>query len=49
MIFIITNESTRNAILGYLHQEIPYNIKSRQIVDYLSILKNGDLKIKQSN
>ena len=41
----ITNESTRNAILEYLHQEIPYNIKIEN--NEYKFLKNGDLKIKQ--
>ena len=40
-----TNECTRNAILTYLHKEIPYNIKI--INKYFKYLKNGDLKIKQ--
>jgi len=42
----ITNECTRNAILEFLHQEIPYNIKVRSLV--FKYLKNQDLKIKQS-
>ena len=42
----ITNECTRNAILEFLHQEIPYNIKVRSLV--FKYLKNHDLKIKQS-
>ena len=42
----ITNECTRNAILAFLHQEIPYNIKVRSLV--FKYLKNHDLKIKQS-
>ena len=41
----ITNECTRNAILTYLHQELPYNINI--INQYYKHLKNGDLKIKQ--
>ena len=41
----ITNECTRNAILTYLHQELPYNINI--INQYYKYLKNGDLKIKQ--
>ena len=41
----ISNECTRNAILKYLHQEIPYNIiVSNELFKYL---KSGDLKIKQ--
>ena len=42
----ITNECTRNAILEFLHQEIPYNIKVRSLV--FKYLKNHDIKIKQS-
>ena len=42
----ITNECTRNAILEFLHQEIPYNIKVRSLI--FKYLKNHDLKIKQS-
>ena len=42
----ITNECTRNAILEFLHQEIPYNIQVRSLV--FKYLKNHDLKIKQS-
>ena len=42
----ITNECTRNAILEFLHQEIPYNIKVRSLL--FKYLKNHDLKIKQS-
>ena len=42
----ITNECTRNAILEFIHQEIPYNIKVRSLV--FKYLKNHDLKIKQS-
>ena len=42
----ITNECTRNSILEFLHQEIPYNIKISN--DYFKYLKNKDLKIKQS-
>ena len=41
----ITNECTRNAILTYLHKELPYNISI--INQYYKHLKNGDLKIKQ--
>ena len=41
----ITNECTRNAILTYLHQELPYNINI--VNQYYKHLKNGDLKIKQ--
>ena len=41
----ISNECTRNAMLEYMHQEIPYNIK---IINQTFIyLKNNDLKIKQ--
>ena len=42
----ITNECTRNALLEYLHQEIPYNVKIKNIL--LKYLKNKDLKIKQT-
>jgi GTP-binding protein Era len=42
----ISNECTRNAILEYIHQEIPYNIKI--INNSFKFLKNNDLKIKQS-
>ena len=41
----ITNECTRNAILTYLHKELPYNINV--VNQYYKYLKNGDLKIKQ--
>ncbi len=41
----ITNECTRNAILTFLHKEIPYNIKI--INESFKFLNNGDLKIKQ--
>ena len=42
----ITNECTRNALLEFLHQEIPYNLSIENIS--FKYLKNGDLKIKQS-
>jgi len=42
----IANECTRNAILEFLHQEIPYNVKVKSLV--FKYLKNNDLKIKQS-
>jgi len=42
----IANECTRNAILKYLHKEIPYNIIVRNII--FKYLKNNDIKIKQS-
>ena len=42
----ISNECTRNAILKYLHQEIPYNLIVRNI--FIKILKNKHIKIKQS-
>tara|TARA_Y100001970_G_C14227177_1_gene856405 strand:- start:25 stop:876 length:852 start_codon:yes stop_codon:yes gene_type:complete len=42
----ITNECTRNAILKYLHKEIPYNISV--INQQYKFLKNNDLKIKQT-
>ena len=41
----ITNECTRNAVLTYLHQELPYKINI--INQSYKYLKNGDLKIKQ--
>ena len=41
----ITNECTRNAILNYLHKEIPYNVKIKNI--NFKILKNQHVKIKQ--
>ena len=33
-------------MLTFLHKEIPYNIKIKNI--YFNYLKNGDLKIKQN-
>jgi len=42
----ISSECTRNAILKYLHQEIPYNVKIKNI--NFKILKNKHIKIKQS-
>lgn len=42
----ISNECTRNALLEYLHQEIPYNLEIKNIL--FRYLKNNDLKIKQS-
>jgi len=42
----ITNECTRNAMLKFLHKEIPYNIKIKNTL--FKYLKNNDLKIKQS-
>ena len=42
----ISNECTRNAILKYLHKEIPYNLNIRNII--FKVLKNKDIKIKQS-
>ena len=42
----ISNECTRNAILKYLHQEIPYNLIVRNI--FIKTLKNKHIKIKQS-
>jgi len=41
----ITNECTRNAILTYLHQEIPYNISIKNLK--FKILNNQHIKIKQ--
>ena len=42
----ISNECTRNAILEYLHQEIPYNVKI--INNAYKQLNDNELKIKQS-
>ena len=42
----ISNECTRNALLEFLHQEIPYNLLVVNIS--FRYLKNSDLKIKQS-
>jgi len=42
----ISNESTRNSILEYLHKEIPYNLTVKNI--YFKYIKNNNLKIKQS-
>ena len=42
----ISNECTRNAILKYLHKEIPYNVIVRNIL--FKPLNNKDIKIKQS-
>ena len=42
----MANECTRNALLKYLHQEIPYNLNVRNIL--FKVLKNNDIKIKQS-
>ena len=42
----ISNECTRNAILTYIHKEIPYNIIVKN--ECFKKLKNGDKKIKQS-
>ena len=42
----ITNECTRNAILKFLHKEIPYNLSIKNLK--FQILKNKDIKIKQS-
>ena len=41
----ITNECTRNAILTYLHKELPYNIFI--VNKSFKYLQSGDLKIKQ--
>ena len=41
----LTNECTRNAILTYLHKELPYNIKIHN--ESYKLLKSGHLKIKQ--
>ncbi len=42
----ITSECTRNAVLTYIHKEIPYNVIIKN--DCFKTLKNGDKKIKQS-
>ena len=42
----ISNECTRNALLEYLHQEIPYNLNIKKT--FFKYLKNKNLKIKQS-
>ena len=42
----MANECTRNAILKYLHKEIPYNIIVRNLL--FKPLNNNDIKIKQS-
>ena len=41
----ISNECTRNAILKYLHKEIPYNINIKNKL--FKILNNKNIKIKQ--
>ena len=42
----MANECTRNAILKYLHKEIPYNVIVRNVL--FKQLNNKDIKIKQS-
>ena len=42
----MSNECTRNSLLFFLHKEIPYNVKIKNIL--FKYLKNGDLKIKQN-
>ena len=42
----ITNECTRNAVLKFLHKEIPYNIIVKNIL-YKYLKGSNDLKIKQ--
>ena len=42
----MANECTRNAILKYLHKEIPYNVIVRNVL--FKPLNNKDIKIKQS-
>ena len=42
----MANECTRNAILKYLHKEIPYNVIVRNVL--FKMLNNKDIKIKQS-
>ena len=41
----ISNECTRNAILDYIHQEIPYNVLIENKI--FKFLKKNELKIKQ--
>ena len=41
----ISNECTRNAILNFLHKEIPYKLDVKNIV--FKVLKNKHIKIKQ--
>jgi len=41
----IANECTRNAILTYLHKELPYNVEVKNRL--YKKLNNGDFKIKQ--
>ena len=41
----ISNECTRNAILNFLHKEIPYKLIVKNIV--FKVLKNKHIKIKQ--
>ena len=41
----ISNECTRNAILDFLHQEIPYNLNVKNTL--FKYLKKDELKIKQ--
>ena len=41
----MAREYTRNAILKFLHKEIPYNILIKN--NSFKYLKNNDLKIKQ--
>ena len=42
----ISNECTRNAILKFLHKEIPYNVNIKNTV--FKYLNNKDIKIKQT-
>ena len=42
----ISNECTRNALLKYLHKEIPYNISVKNII--FKTLNKSNIKIKQS-
>ena len=41
----ISNECTRNAILKFLHKEVPYNIDIKNLT--FKFLKNNNVKIKQ--
>ena len=41
----ISNECTRNALLKYLHKEIPYNISVKN--HSFKTIKNNHIKIKQ--
>jgi GTP-binding protein Era len=42
----ISNECTRNSLLKYLHEEIPYRLNVKNII--FKFIKKNELKIKQS-